>query len=71
MYLTHDSDFVASRVNSKIYWIEKYDGSKWEWRQLQENKDLPQALMIELVGSREPILVNANIKVSRLVEKRS
>ena len=56
VYLTHDSDFVASRVNSKIYWIEKYDGSKWEWRQLQENKDLPQALMIELVGSREPIL---------------
>ncbi|MBE6031357.1 MAG: DUF4435 domain-containing protein [Clostridiales bacterium] len=56
VYLTHDSDFVASRVNSKIYWIEKYDGSKWEWRQLQENKDLPQALMIELVGSRLPIL---------------
>lgn len=56
VYLTHDSDFVASRVNSKIYWIEKYNGSKWEWRQLQENKDLPQALMIELVGSREPIL---------------
>ena len=56
VYLTHDSDFVASRVNSKIYWIEKYDGSKWEWRQLQENKDLPQSLMIELVGSREPIL---------------
>lgn len=56
VYLTHDSDFVASRVNSKVYWIEKYNGSKWEWRQLQENKDLPQALMIELVGSREPIL---------------
>ena len=28
VYLTHDSDFVASRVNSKIYWIEKYDGQK-------------------------------------------
>ncbi len=56
VYLTHDSDFVASRVNSKIYWIEKYDGNRWEWRQLQENKDLPQALMIELIGSREPIL---------------
>ena len=56
VYLTHDSDFVASRINSKIYWIEKYDGQKWTWKQLKENKDLPQELMIELVGSREPIL---------------
>lgn len=56
VYLTHDSDFVASRVNSKIYWIEKYDWQKWEWQQLKENKDLPQQLMIELVGSREPII---------------
>ena len=56
VYLTHDSDFVASRVNSKIYWIEKYDGQNWEWQQLKENKDLPQQLMIELVGSREPII---------------
>ena len=56
VYLTHDSDFVASRVNSKIYWIEKYNGQKWEWKQLKENKDLPQKLMIELVGSREPII---------------
>ena len=56
VYLTHDSDFVASRVNSKIYWIEKYNGQNWEWQQLKENKDLPQKLMIELVGSREPII---------------
>lgn len=56
VYLTHDSDFVASRTNAKIYWIEKYDGQKWSWQQLKENKDLPQELMIELVGSREPIL---------------
>ena len=56
VYLTHDSDFVASRVNSKIYWIENYNGQKWEWQQLKENKDLPQELMIELIGSREPII---------------
>lgn len=56
VYLTHNNDFVASRVNSKIYWIEKYNGQKWEWQQLKENKDLPQELMIELIGSREPII---------------
>ena len=56
VYLTHDSDFVASRINAKIYWIEKYDGKKWTWKQLSENKDLPKDLMIQLAGSREPII---------------
>ena len=56
VYLTHNSEFVASRINAKIYWIEMYDGKNWKWKQLQENKDLPQNLMIELVGNREPVL---------------
>ena len=56
VYLTHDSDFVASRINAKIYWIEKYDGEKWVWKQLSENKELPKDLMIQLAGSREPVI---------------
>lgn len=56
VYLTHDSDFVASRINAKIYWIEKYNGQKWTWKQLAENKDLPKELAIQLVGSREPVI---------------
>lgn len=56
VYLTHDSDFVASRTNAKVYWIEKYDGEKWSWKQLAENKELPKDLMIQLAGSREPVI---------------
>lgn len=56
VYLTHDSDFVVSRTNAKIYWIEKYDGEKWSWKQLAENKELPKDLMIQLAGSREPVI---------------
>lgn len=56
IYLTHDSEFVASRINAKIYWIEKFDGINWEWKLLKENKDLPQDLMIKLMGNREPVL---------------
>ena len=56
VYLTHNSDFVASRINAKNYWIEKYDGSNWKWRKLPENTNLPQELLIKLVGSREPII---------------
>ncbi len=56
VYLTHDSNFVASRINSKIYWIEKYDGEKWKWQELKENEDLPQKLLVELVGNRAPVI---------------
>lgn len=56
VYLTHDSDFVASRINTKVYWIEKFDGKEWQWRELKENKELPQDLMIKLVGNKKPVI---------------
>lgn len=56
VYLTHDSNFVASRINSKIFWIEKYDGTEWVYKPLPENDNLPQHLMVALVGNREPVL---------------
>lgn len=56
VYLTHDSNFVASRINSKLFWIEKYDGAEWVYKPLPENDNLPQHLMVALVGNREPVL---------------
>lgn len=56
VYLTHDSNFVTSRINSKVYWIEKYDGKKWTWKELEENDFLPQKLLVELVGNRSPVI---------------
>lgn len=56
VYLTHDSNFVASRINSRVYWIEQYDGEKWRWKELKESDELPQKLLIELVGNRAPVL---------------
>lgn len=56
VYLTHDSNFVASRINSKLFWIEQYDGTEWTYKPLPENDNLPQHLMVALVGNREPVL---------------
>ena len=56
VYLTHDSNFVASRINSKLFWIEKYDGTEWVYKPLPENDNLPQHLMVALVVNREPVL---------------
>lgn len=56
VYLTHDNDFVASRINTKIYWINRFDGKRWEYEELQENKDIPQDLLISLIGNRNPVM---------------
>ena len=56
VYLTHDKDFVSTRINTKIYWIKKYDGENWKYELLPENDDLPKELMISLVGNRQPVL---------------
>lgn len=56
VYLTHDNNFVSSRVNCNVFWVEKYDGERWEYHQLPSNEDIPKELLIELVGSRLPIL---------------
>lgn len=56
VYLTHDNNFVASRVNSKLYWIKKFDGKEWEYQPLPQNDELPQRLVISLIGNRMPVL---------------
>lgn len=54
--MTHDNEFVASRINAKIYWIKKYNGQKWEYEKLPTSDQLPQSLIVSLVGCRQPIL---------------
>lgn len=39
-----------------MFWIEKYDGAEWIYKPLPENDNLPQHLMVALVGNREPVL---------------
>lgn len=56
VYLTHDLDFATSRNNSKKVWIRSYKHpDKWEIESIPEN-DLPEPLLLELLGSRKKIL---------------
>ena len=56
VYLTHDLDFAASRIGAKKTWIKSYDvPSKWQIEDLPEN-EIPEELMMEIIGSRKPIL---------------
>lgn len=56
VYLTHNNDFVESRKNVRVYWIKKYDGKSWEYKEIEMTNLLPNDLLIELYGSRQPVI---------------
>lgn len=56
VYLTHDVDFAAAKEGSKRIWLKSFDGQIWDWEELQEDGSLPGDLLIEVLGSRKPVV---------------
>jgi hypothetical protein len=56
VYLTHDLDFAATRVNATKIWLGSFDGSTWEWHVLEPDRKFPERLLLEILGSRKPLL---------------
>lgn len=56
VYLTHDVDFAASLQESEKIWLKSYDGKKWEWNLVESIDGLPEELLVEILGSRKPIV---------------
>jgi len=57
VYLTHNPSFAIGRAQAKILWIKRYTPpSNWEYMEIPIDDNLPQELMIELVGSKKNIL---------------
>lgn len=56
VYLTHDVDFVSAKENSKKIWLKSFDGKNWQWEEIVEDGNLPNELIIEILGSRKPIV---------------
>lgn len=56
VYLTHDVDFAASKQNAKKIWLKSYDGTSWDWDFVPEDNSLPDELLIEVLGSRKPVV---------------
>lgn len=55
LYLTHDLQFAASR-NGRKAWIRSFEyPSKWNIDNIDEN-DIPEELLLKLLGSRKKIL---------------
>lgn len=56
IYLTHDLDFATSRTDAKKIWIKSFDyPNQWKIEDIPEN-ELPEQLLLELIGSRKDIL---------------
>lgn len=56
IYITHDLDFAASRVKATKIWVKSYNANLWTWELVPNIDEIPENLLLEIVGSRRPIL---------------
>ena len=65
IYITHDLDFAASRKDATKIWVQAYHGANnWDLQLLPEEDDIPEGLMLEVLGNRKPILFVEGEKTS-------
>jgi hypothetical protein len=55
VYITHDLDFAATRVTARHLWVQEYDGASWIWDEIG-SAGTPDALTLQVLGSRRPVL---------------
>ena len=56
IYLTHDLEFASSRNTAKKVWIKSYNHpNNWEIENIPSD-ELPEKLLLELLGSRKTVL---------------
>lgn len=56
IYLTHNLDFATTRTNSTILWNKSFlPPSQWNFDILPSTENIPEVLVMELVGSRKNI----------------
>jgi hypothetical protein len=56
VYITHDLGFAASRKNATKVWLREYTSCKWDWEEVPETDVFPETMLLEVMGSRRPIL---------------
>lgn len=56
VYLTHDVDFAVAQEGAQRVWLKSFDGTSWDWELIEENEEFPDELLIEVLGSRKPVV---------------
>lgn len=56
IYITHDTQFATQHAHAEKIWVKEYDGkSKWIFEKVQES-DLPEDLLLDVMGNRKQVL---------------
>ena len=55
VYITHDTQFAALHGHADKIWIKEYDGKNWKLERIKDD-NLPEELLLDILGSRKPIL---------------
>ena len=57
IYATHNLEFAVEHTNSKKLWFKDFDGTNWDYHILNEEETLPEELLLEVLGSKEKVLL--------------
>lgn len=57
IYITHDLDFAASRVGATMIWLKEYDGTHWDWELVPAQEEVPEQMLLSVLGSRKKVLL--------------
>jgi hypothetical protein len=56
VYMTHDVDFAASRARATKVFVSDFDGANWTWGIVPTDTELPEAMLLEVLGNRKRTL---------------
>ena len=56
IYITHDLEFAASHPDATIIWAKSFNGSVWDWVQVDPIDGFPTDLTLQILGCRKPVL---------------
>ncbi len=55
IYITHDTNFAANHNTSHKIWVKNFDGKNWEYEYIKDS-ELPQQLLLDILGNRKKVL---------------
>ncbi|MCB9450106.1 MAG: DUF4435 domain-containing protein [Anaerolineaceae bacterium] len=58
VYITHDMDFAVSRTAARKLVLKGYEhkGQLWQWDEVPTVEDIPNEVLLKILGTRRPVL---------------
>jgi len=56
VYITHDLSFAESREQAATVWLKSSDGTSFDWHVVGDTTGIPEAVYLEILGSRQSAL---------------